>query len=280
MRRSRTDSIGLIVSDVSEPAFAGMAHGVEQAAAEHGLTLLLANSAEDADRERRAIQTLFNRRVDGLILACAAATDSAAVWSLHDEQTPVILLDRLYRDLPFDQVGADNRESMRDLIAHMVAQGHRSFLLIAGDDRVPTLAERVEGFRDALRDAGLALGTQHILTGVDDGALFSAVTRVLSEDGVTAVVACSTPLAVLALEALDAVGQVTPDNVAFATFDGFSNPDLFRPRLTTVRQPAIDMGKTAIQLLVSRLASPEVSPRITRLHQTIELRDSTEMFAS
>ncbi|HBY23298.1 MAG TPA: LacI family transcriptional regulator, partial [Propionibacteriaceae bacterium] len=111
MRRSRSDSIGLIVSDAGEPAFADMAHGVEHAAAERGLTLLLANSSEDAEREGLAIHALMNRRVDGLILATAATSLVDVLRSLRDERAPVVLLDRLYHDLPFDQVGADNRDS-------------------------------------------------------------------------------------------------------------------------------------------------------------------------
>ncbi len=87
-----------------EPAFAEMAHGVEQAAADRGLTLLLANSAEDADREQRAIRTLLERRVDGLILARAANTDPNLLTSLQQEKAPVVLLDRLYHDVPVDQI--------------------------------------------------------------------------------------------------------------------------------------------------------------------------------
>jgi LacI family transcriptional regulator len=122
MRRSKTDSIGLIVSDAGEPAFAEMAHGVERAAADRGLTLLLANSAEDADREERAIRTLLDRRVDGLILARAANTAPDLLASLLTEKAPVVLLDRLYRDVLLDQVGADNRDSMRELMRRLTGQ--------------------------------------------------------------------------------------------------------------------------------------------------------------
>ena len=150
MRRSRTDSIGLVLSDVGEPAFADMAHGVEHAAAERGLTLVLASSAEDTQRERNAVRTLLERRVDGLILARAAESDHALLLSLEAEKTPIVLLDRIFADLPFDQVGADNRESMRRLVAHLAGQGHRRMAVIAGDTRVPTLRERYEGFIETL----------------------------------------------------------------------------------------------------------------------------------
>jgi len=276
MRRSRTDSIGLVVSDAGEPAFAEMAHGVEKAAADRGLTLLLANSAEDADRERRAIRTLLERRVDGLILARAADSDSEVMAGLRTERAPVVLLDRLYRDENFDQVGANNRDSMRHLVSHLAGMGHRSFAVLAGDTRVPALLERLDGFHDALRDAGLPLADQLVLTGTDDDVLQAKLTAALEKSTITTVLACSTPLAAAGLHAMEAARLSTPGDVAFAAFDGFMYADLFRPRLTTVRQPAFDMGVAAVGLLIERLEDPSTPPKILRLRQTLELRESTE----
>ncbi|MDQ0576630.1 LacI family DNA-binding transcriptional regulator [Agromyces albus] len=280
MRRSRTDSIGLVVSDAGEPAFAEMVHGVEDAAAERGLTLLLANSSEDAERENRAVRTLLDRRVDGLILARAANSSAGLMEALQSEKHPIILLDRLFGELPFDQVGADNRDSMRRLVGHLVAAGHRRFAVIAGDTRVPALMERLDGFHDGLRSGELHLDDQLIHEGVDTPALESALAGGLEDTAITAVIACSTPLATAALRAIERAGRSTPDDTAFATFDGFNHPDLFRPRITTVRQPAFDMGAAAVRLLVERLESPESSPRSVRLHQRLELRDSTEGYRS
>lgn len=277
MRRSRTDSIGLVVSDAGEPAFAEMVHGVEDAAAERGLTLVLANSAENSDRERRAVHTLLDRRVDGLILACSAESDPRLIRSLEGEKTPVVLLDRVFPDLPFDQVGADNRDSMKRLILHLAQAGHRCFAIIAGDTRVPTLRERLDGFEDAIRFANLDPREQIVLEGTDNRVIRDSA-RGMSLKGVSAVVAASTVLAALALEELSSDGTRTPRDVAFATFDGFNHPDLFEPRITTVRQPAFDMGVAAVRLLMERLAAPDASPRTVRLQQKLELRDSTEGF--
>ena len=280
MRRSRTDSIGLVVSDAGEPAFAEMVHGVEDAAAERGLTLLLANSAEDAEREHRAVRTLLDRRVDGLILARAANSSASLMEALQGEKSPIILLDRIFGELPFDQVGADNRDSMRRLVGHLVGAGHRRFAVMAGDIRVPTLMERLDGFHDGLRGSGLHSEDHVALEGVDTDALESALSTRLEDAGITAVIACSTPLATAALRAIERAGRSTPDDTAFATFDGFNHPDLFRPRITTVRQPAFDMGAAAVRLLIERLESPDSSPRSVRLHQRLELRDSTEGYRS
>jgi len=275
MRRSRTESIGLVVSDAGEPAFAEMVHGVEKAAADRGLTLLLANSAEDADREQRAVRTLLDRRVDGLILARAAASPDSLLAGLRDDKAPIVLLDRLYRDLPFDQVGGENRDSMRQLVGHLMSHGHRRFAVIAGDLRVPTLQERLDGFFDGLRDGEVDPVDQLVIKDPSPNALMHALDDPASRP--TAVIACSTPLAVQGLTALEASGLSTPADIAFATFDGFAYPDLFSPRLTTVRQPAFDMGAAAVGLLADRLASPDSSPRTLRLRQALELRESTEL---
>jgi LacI family transcriptional regulator len=275
MRRSRTDSIGLVVSDAGEPAFAEMVHGVEHAAVQHGLTLVLANSAEDADREEKAVHTLLDRRVDGLILARSAATAPGLLGTITGSKAPVILLDRVFPELPFDQVGGDGRDAMQRLVAHLVAAGHRRFALVAGDQRVPTLRERRDGFWDGIRSAGLEADAQLVLE-ADGEAARSALDAGLADGSFSVLVASSTPLAALALAAVQQSERVIGEDLAFATFDGFNHPDLFEPRITTVRQPAFDMGVAAVRLLVDRLESREASPRTVRLRHEIELRDSTE----
>ena len=275
MRRSRTDSIGLVVSDAGEPAFAEMVHGVEHAAAAQGLTLVLANSAEDPEREERAVSTLLARRVDGLIVARCADSNTEVTDRLGAGDTPpVVLLDRIFEGAPHDQVGADNRESMRRLVEHLRASGHRRFLLVAGDTRVPTLAERRAGFRDAIPDADL--GRQVVLEAADMDQVRRGVASTLADAVPTCVIASSTPLAVIALECLQQAGLDVPSRIAFAAFDGFSHSDLFQPSITTVRQPAFEMGAAAVSLLLERLAAPQASPRTLRLNQRLELRDSSE----
>lgn len=278
LRRSRTDSIGLVVSDAGEPAFAQMVHGVEDAAASQGLTLILANSSEDPEREARAVQTLLERRVDGLILARCAQSSSTVDAHVAADSPPVVLLDRVFDGAPCDQVGADNRESMRRLIEHLLGRGHHSFLLVAGDTRVPTLQERLAGFQDATARIRAAPNVVTVVEGPDFPAVRADVTRALATQALTCVVAASTPLAVIAFECLREAGLSVPHDVAFATFDGFDHSDLFQPSITTVRQPAFDMGVAAVRLLLERFASPKTSPRTTRLQQRLELRSSSEDF--
>lgn len=276
LRRSRTDTIGLVVSDVGEPAFAGMIHGIEQAAAEQGIGLLLASSAEDADREHRAVQTLLKRRVDGLILARAVQSHDSLLTQLEGERSPTVLLDRIFPDVGLDQVGVDNRTAMHDLARHLLDHGHRHFVLVAGDLRVPTLAEREAGFRDALAgEKGVSAMT---VSGADSQRVSTEVAQDLQNPAVTAVIASSTPLASLALDAMLDAGMRTPDDIAFATFDGFDQHRIFTPGLTTIRQPAVEIGAAAVRLLVDRMADPERPRKLERLAAVLELRESTEAF--
>ncbi|WP_426301536.1 LacI family DNA-binding transcriptional regulator [Arthrobacter sp. R-11] len=275
MRRSKTDSIGLIISDGGEPAFAEMVRGVEQAAARQGVTLLLANSAEDPERESRAVRTLLERRVDGLILARAAGSDPEELAVFTQQGTPLVLMDRL-SDLPFDQVGIENHGPTSELVKHFASQGHRRLLLVAGDTRVSTLRERQEAFMQTVPEAGLSPEEQVVVTSAGAAAVESEIEAALDGGArPTAVIACSTVLAACALRAIQGRGLAMPDDIAFATFDGFAYSDLFEPRLTTVRQPAFDVGVTAAELLAKRLEHKETEPSTTRLMPVIEYRESS-----
>ena len=178
---------------------------------------------------------------------------------LSAETPPVVLLDRVFDGAPCDQVGADNRESMRRLVEHLLAQGHRRFVVVAGDTRVPTLIERLAGFRDAAGEA--PSGRARRPRGRRQRQIRRTLASRRGRPGThTCVIAASTPLAVPRSKCLRDAGISVPDDIAFATFDGFNHSDLFQPSITTVRQPAFEMGVAAVSLLLERLASAEDEP--------------------
>jgi len=276
LRRARTDSVGVIVSDVSEPAFAGMVRGVEHAAAEAGYTLLLANSGEDEARQRLAIEVLAARRVDGLIIAPAARTAVHDLEQVRQGGTPIVLMDRTAR-LRTDMVGVENAAPMRDLVLHLIDHGHRRVALAAGDLAVSTIAERHQGYLEALAEARIKPADEYVLTGSGRAEDVRDATRRLFDlrRPPTAVVATSTEAAAGVLEAASDLGLSTPGDFAFGTFDGFAHADLFQPRITAVTQPAYDIGLTAMQLLLRRLTGEAgVRSKIVRLKPEISYRDS------
>jgi LacI family transcriptional regulator len=276
LRRSQSESIGLVVSDAGQPAFAEMVHGVEQEAARLRLTLLLASSAEDADRELQAVGALLERRVDGLIVARTSHSSDDVVTRVAEAKKPLVLMDRLF-DLNLDQVGVENQQPMETLVSGLAARGHRRIALVAGDLDVPTLRERHRGFVEGVTKGGLRPSDQLICAGAvkEDEARRQVATLLTAPDRPTAVVAASTILAAGALYAVQDAGLSIPRDLAFATFDGFAYADLFEPQLTTIRQPAFEVGVQAMKLLAERIRKPRGRRKTIRLDPVIENRGST-----
>lgn len=276
MRRARTDSVGLVVSNVAQPAFAEMVRGVEREASEAGYTLLLANSGEDRARESRSLAALTARRVDGLIIAPAAHSSWRELDKIRRAGTAVVLMDRTSR-LPADMVGVENAPPVRDLVLHLVEHGHRRIALAAGDLAVSTIAERQQGYFDGLAEAKIKVNDAYVLTGTGLSEDSRADVRRLFDlrQPPTAIVATSTETAAGVLEAAADLGLSPPADFAFGTFDGFAHADLFRPQITTITQPAYDIGVTAMQLLLRRLTDETVTrSKTVRLKADIEYRDS------
>lgn len=259
LRRSRTDSIGLVVSDAGQPTFAEMVRGVEHEAARAGYTLLLAHSAEDPAQETRSVQALAARRVDGLIVAPAARSTGGETEALRRGGTPVVILDRIGDRIGDralgDRVGVDNTTPMREIVEHLLGHGHRRIALAAGDLAVSTMAERHRGYAQALRAAGIEPEPDLVITGSGLAAETRALAlRMLTRERRPEAVACaSTETAVGVMEAAAEIGLRIPRDLKLAVFDGFPQSGLFEPRITTVVQPAFDVGATAMALLLRRV---------------------------
>lgn len=275
LRRAKTDSIGLVVTDTGQPVFAQMVRGVEAAARAAGFTLLLANSAEDADQEQSAIEVLRERRVDGLILARCAESHSSLMRDLKAAAMPVVLMDRLDSS-NVDQVGVENEKAMRAIVEHLVDLGHTSIGIAAGNLRVATLRERYEGFVGGLQDRGLKLNSNHVYTGTGFASeTESSLVEILRRPNrPSAVVASSTLMATGTLRAARTLGLTIPQDLAFVTCDALPMADLFSPPLTTIEQPAERIGERAFELLRRRMLAPKGRRSIERLTPTIRHRVS------
>ena len=270
LRRKRSDSIGLVVSDTGQHGFAELARGVEREASTTGQTLLLANSDEDPKRELTSVRALLGRRVDGLLVARVAESMLGELTDLAGG-TPIVFVDRLSRS-QVDQVGVENAIGMRRIVHHLVELGHRRIGLSIGDARVPTLAERYQGFADALREAGLAPDDALIVrsVGMTDNSRAATVELLRSRKPPTALVSASDLLTMGALQAIREVGVRVPDDLAFVCVDRPSNADLFFvPELTCVVQPFFEVGGQAMRLLARRLSNAHATPTSVRLRPEI-----------
>jgi DNA-binding LacI/PurR family transcriptional regulator len=277
LRVGRTDTIGLVVPDNSNPFFAELARWIEDAGFEAGYTTILANSNERPYRERRYINTLLSKRVDGLIITPTAESDNQAlIASLRKAQIPIVVMDRDVTLPMADVVLYDDASGSGDVARHLLELGHRKFACIAGPPGVP--AERLEGFRSALReadievpDAAVVAGDFHFPSGRDATAKLLKTGKAF-----TALFAANDLMAAGAIRALTEHGLSVPDDVSVVGFDDAPIAEMISPPLTTVRQPLQDMADIAVSLLLARVSNNAAKKRTRRVLRTsLVVRDST-----
>jgi LacI family transcriptional regulator len=277
LRIGRTETIGLVVPDNTNPFFAELARWIEDAGFEAGYTTILGNSNERPDRERRYIATLLSKRVDGLIITPTARSDDAALTaSLHKARIPIVLMDREI-DLPVaDVVLYDDAAGSGEAARHLLDLGHTRFACVAEPSGVPP--ERVEGFRQALREAGVNLDEDAVVPGDFHFAGGREATARLLATGApfTALFAANDLMAAGAIRELGAHDLSVPHDVSVVGFDDAPIAEMVSPPLTTVRQPLRDMAEVAVSLLLARLSGRADAKRARRVLATsLVVRDST-----
>ncbi|WP_225822577.1 LacI family DNA-binding transcriptional regulator [Streptomyces naphthomycinicus] len=292
---SRTRSIGLAVSAVSNPYFTEILQGVEAAALEAGYSLLIADPHDDPRHERKVVQLLHERRVDGVIVA-PSADPRDLIGYLRRHEVPTVFLDRLI-DAPagedgrrdhdadaasppgtpwFDQVCAESAAPTALLVGHLAGLGHHRIGLIAGLPGLSTTGERVSGYQEGLAAAGLAYDERLLVSGNSESAGAERATAALLglPDPPTALVTANNAMTIGALRGLRRDGRSVPEDIALCCFDDFAWADLFSPRLTAVAQPSRELGTEAVRVLLGRLDEPDRPSRTVRLPCTFVHRTS------
>jgi LacI family transcriptional regulator len=277
---SRTRSIGLAVSAISNPYFTEILQGVEAGALAHGYGLLVADPHDEPDHERKAVRLLHERRVDGMIVAPSAAPGGLVAY-LRRHAVPTVFLDRVLDspagDAPaFDQVCADSTEPTARLVTHLAGLGHRRIGLVAGRPGLSTTRERIAGYRQGLAAAGLPYDERLLAHGDSESAGAERATAALLSLGArpTALVTANNAMTIGALRALRDAGLSVPHDIALCCFDDFAWADLFEPRLTAIAQPSREIGAEAVRVLLDRLAEPDRPARTVRLPCTFVHRTS------
>ena len=262
LRANRSTIIGLLISDIRNPFFTELVRGVEDAAQRNGYSLVLCNSDENPAKERQYIEVLYAEQVAGAIIV-PTRERQPGLRLLWEHKVPVVAVDRRIQDHHTDVVLVDNVRGASEAVAHLIANGYRRIGLITGPLTTTTGRERRDGYRQALRMAGLP----------HDPAL-ERCGSFKEESGrrLTAELLDATPppealflannlLTMGALEELYVRGLRVPDDIAVVCFDELPWAALSAVSLTTVTQPVYDLGSTAALRLFQRLHSPGACAR-------------------
>jgi DNA-binding LacI/PurR family transcriptional regulator len=249
----RTNTIGVIVASITNPFYPELIAGVEEALGGSEYTLLLGSTDGRPAKEADLVRSMQQRRVDGLIMA-AVTMDDEEVARLVDSDVDVVLASRGMDATPTDTVVIDNLLGARQAVAHLAGHGHRRIAHLAGPANVVPFRRRLEGYQEALRDAGLEVDER--LVADVDGVAMTALLAV--PDPPTAVFVANDRMAIEVLEFCAARGIKVPEDLAVVGFDNVWVGRLSGVGLTSVDSKARAVGRTAAEVLARRMRARHV----------------------
>jgi len=268
-------NIGLIVPDITNPFFTNIARGVEDVASAHNYSLILGNSDEDPEKEKKYLQLLGSKQADGLIIAVTARSHEY-LQSLPIQHLALVSIDRSLFDLGIDTVMVDNRAGARTAIEHLIALGHRRIGLVTGIRGIAPTEERLLGYTEALEKHGIAVDPALIAVSYArvGGGERGAMQLLALENRPTALFMMDGTMAIGALQAIAKSGLRCPEDIALVCFDDFTWAAVMRPHLTVIDQPTYEIGQRSAHLLFERLQNRKRAPREIRLQTQLIVRES------
>lgn len=276
LRRMRSDTIGIVVPDLTNPFFAALVHRLEDLAAENGYQILLAGSNEDPAREAERLRTLLSRRIDGLMMV--PARDDTVALALHAAHLPpTVLMDRGFDHESFDTVAADTAEAVRQGCRHLLCLGHRDIALVVTSMTLANMRERADAYLSALAAGGLAERARVIAGGFDIEGCRAAIEQELRRAEPPSAIFAANYVATLgAVKAIRGLDLELPGEISLLGFDDADWMTVLRPYLSAVAQPVAGLAEAAWRLLRERLRDRNQSCRHLRLPCTLALRESTQ----
>lgn len=274
----RTRSIGLVLADLTDPYFHGVAKGIEAVASESGYTVLLADTDRSPVKEERSLETLLCQQVDGLILAGSTAEGGGSLSRLKGSQVPIVTVGRYEDDLP--AVSADNIGAGRMVAEHLLQEGYRRIGFIGGPPGLRVSVERYQGFCEALQEMGLEPCFCAPGDFTPSGGYQVAKTLVAGGAGQPeAIVAANDQMAIGVLKAIKEEGLRVPADVAVAGIGDVATAVYTDPPLTTVALPLREMGERAARTLLHLIEGEAASAQPIVLPVTLKVRASTRRVA-
>ena len=272
---NRTHALGVLMPDLSGEFFSEVVHGMDLASRERGFHLLVSRSSSNADELTAAVRSVHGR-VEGLIVMAPDFDAGPAIrpWA---GKVPTVLINPGHVTDATDSVSIDNAEGAHLVVRHLLGLGHRSIAIITGPAFNFDSLQRREGYREALREAGIEPAPELELAGdFSEHSGYAAAGRMLRLPvRPTAVFASNDYMAVGALGALHDAGVRVPEDIAMAGFDDIPLAHYINPALTTVRVDIPELGRRAVQLLLEPRPGPGAGvARHETLPTTLVVRSS------
>ncbi len=259
LKRGSVATIGLVVPDLVNQYFAMIAEGVEQAASEKDVLVVLCTPEASGKSESWNSRLLRSQRLDGLIYLTGATTGMTSLVELT-RVGPVVLVDEKLPGLSLPSVVSQNRQGAREIAAHLTSLGHRRLAILGGPSELWTAEQRLSGYREAIAAAGLDPDSVPLFTGdyrMASGEQLAAEALNSAGERPTALICANDLMAIGAIACCRQSGLRVPEDISVVGFDDMPLASLVTPSLTTVRQPAKELGMEAVKLLLGVVEGAE-----------------------
>jgi LacI family transcriptional regulator len=257
LQTRRTRTVGMLIPDIANPFYAKVVRGVEEVLKNAGYSLILGSTYNDREEQARYIGVFRSKQIDGLLLFVAPGDDSE-IRAMVEARKAVVFVGRIPIDLNADSVSADNVKGTQLAVAHLADKGHGRIALVNGQAGLSSSADRVTGWKRALRKAGALAPKDYVQHGDWTAASGRARTLGLLDlpEPPTAIFSANFLMMTGVLKALQERKLRCPKDVEVMSSDDSEWLDVFEPRISTIAQPSYEMGSQAAELLLKRIKAP------------------------
>lgn len=275
LKKSATNTIGLVVSDVRNQFFIDIISVIDKEARNDGIQVFVSGSGDDKIREYTIIKNLVERRVDGIIYSPTKGSEEKTTGYLKKAGIPTVMIDRIV-DGDFDWVGAESFESARTLVDYLADKGHKKISLLAGFSGINTVEERIAGFKYEMQSRKLDYRDEWVITGNyrNDPLAEQMIHMMTKKDHPTAIIGGNNRMIFSIMKALQYVGLSPKMDVEIVAFDVCEWADYFEPKITALEQPTDEIGRKAYQLLKNRMQHPDSPIQSIKLKPKLVIRDT------
>ncbi|NOH98848.1 substrate-binding domain-containing protein [Vibrio sp. 99-70-13A1] len=278
LKMKRTHTIGMLVTTSTNPFFGEVVKGVERRCYEKGYNLILCNTEGDSERMKSSIDTLLQKRVDGLMLMCSTLEgEHLDVFERYPE-LPVVVMDWGPMLFASDKIQDNSHQGGYMATKYLIDNGHTEIGCVTGPLHRNQASLRYEGYKKAMADANLELNAQWIIESnfMCDGG-FDSYQKLKSKGQLpSALFVCNDMMAMGVINAAYQDGLRIPSDLSIIGYDDIHLSKYMTPSLTTIHQPKHRLGKAAVDTLINRLETPDAYPQVVELEPTLVERNSVQ----
>ncbi|TDO22796.1 LacI family DNA-binding transcriptional regulator [Pedobacter duraquae] len=261
LKERRSKSIGVLVSEVANHYFSQAINGIESIAYDKGYHVIITQTHESYDREKINTEYLSSRSVDGLLISLSAETDDVAhLKYLHDKGLPMVFFDRVAEEIDTHQIVANNEKGAFEATSHLIETGYRKIAHLTSSAHLSISKERLSGYSRALAQHNIPINEDYIKHCPHGGMFHEEVETAIQElldmkDKPDAIFVAGDRLSIGCLMVFKKLNIKVPEDMAIAGFSNSDVLDLMSPSLTSIRQPAFEIGQIATEMLINLIES-------------------------